>query len=62
MQTALAKGWGATPSELDVQDLARKIEDRQPVGSHPEFSVIAAEKRAYLRKLVTQMMQHKMCS
>ena len=44
MQTALAKGWGATPSELDVQDLARKI-DRQPVGSHPEFSVIAAEKR-----------------
>ena len=45
MQTALARGWGAIPNENDVQDLARKIEDRQPVGSHPEYSVIAAEKR-----------------
>ena len=44
VQTALAKGWGAIPDELDVQDLARKIEDRQSVGSHPQFSVIAAEK------------------
>ena len=25
--------------------MARKIEDRQPVGSHPEYSVISAEKR-----------------
>ena len=25
--------------------MARKIEDRQLVGSHPEYSVIAAEKR-----------------
>ena len=40
VQTALAKGWGAIPNELDVQDLARMIEDRQPVGSHPQISVI----------------------
>ena len=45
MQTALARGWGAIPNEHDIEDLARKIEDRQPVGSHPEYSVIAAEKR-----------------
>ena len=44
MQTALARGWGAIPNEGDIQDLAKKIEDRQPVGSHPEYSVIAAEK------------------
>ena len=28
---------------MTSQDLAKKI-DRQPVGSHPEYSVIAAEK------------------
>ena len=44
VQTALARGWGAIPNEGEYQDLARKIEDRQPVGSHPEYSVIAAEK------------------
>ena len=47
VQTALARGWGAIPNEDDIQDLAKKIEDRQPVGSHPEYSVIAAEKRFY---------------
>ena len=45
VQTALTKGWGAIPDELDVQNLTRKVEDRQPVGSHPQFSVIATEKR-----------------
>ena len=30
---------------MTFQDLARKIEDCHPVGSHPEYSVIAAEKR-----------------
>ena len=29
----------------EVQDLAKKIENRQPVGYHPEVSVLAAEKR-----------------
>ena len=28
----------------NVRRVARKIEDRQSVGSHPEYSVIAAEK------------------
>ena len=44
VQTTLARGWGAIPNENEYQDLARKIKDRQPVGSHPEYSVIAAEK------------------
>ena len=44
VQTALAGGWGAIPNEHDIKDFAKKIEDRQPVGSHPEYSVIAAEK------------------
>ena len=47
MQTAFAGGWEAIPNKDDVQDLARKI-DRQPVGSHSEHSVIAAEKRFLL--------------
>ena len=29
----------------EVQDLAKKIENPQPVGYHPEVSVLAAEKR-----------------
>ena len=44
VQTALARGWGAIPNKHDIENLARKIEDCQPVGSHPEYSVIAAEK------------------
>ena len=45
MQSALARGWGTVPNECDVEDLARRIENRQPVGSHPQYSIIAAEKR-----------------
>ena len=45
VQTALATGWVAIPNKHDIEDLARKIKDCQPVGSHPEYSVIAAEKR-----------------
>ena len=41
---SLSQRLGAIPNEDDIQDLARKIEDRQPVGSHPKYSVIAAEK------------------
>ena len=44
MQTALARGWGAIPNEHNIKDLAKKIEDRQPVCLHPEYSVIAVEK------------------
>ena len=36
--------WGAISNEDDIKDLAGKI-DHQPVGSHPQHSVIAAEKR-----------------
>ena len=39
VQTALARGWGAVLNECDIEDLARKIKDRQPVSSHPEYSV-----------------------
>ena len=45
VQTTLRDGWGAVASESEVQDLAAKVSDRQPVGWHPEVSVIAAEKR-----------------
>ena len=42
VQTALVRGWAAIFNDDDIQDLARK--DCQPVGSHPEYSVFAAEK------------------
>ena len=45
VQTAFARGWGAIFNECDIEDMAREIEDHQRVGSHPEYSVIAAEKR-----------------
>ena len=45
VQATLRDGWGAVASENDVQDLAAKVCDRQPVGWHPEVSVLAAEKR-----------------
>ena len=45
VQAALREGWGAVASDKDVQDLAAKVSDWQPVGWHPEVSVIAAEKR-----------------
>ena len=45
VQATLREGWGAVASDKDVQDLAAKVSDRQPVGWHPEVSVIAAEKR-----------------
>ena len=38
-------GWGARASELEVQDLAKYLSDRQPVGFKPQVSVLAAEKR-----------------
>ena len=41
---SLSQMLGAIPNEDDIQDLAKKIEDRQPIGSHPEYSVIAVGK------------------
>ena len=43
VQSTLADGWGSCASEKQVQSI--KVEDRQPVGFHPEVSVLAAEKR-----------------
>ena len=43
VQTTLKDGWGSCASEEDVQNL--NVENRQPVGFHPEVSVLAAEKR-----------------
>ena len=45
VQATLRDGWGACASELEVQDLARDLSDRQPVGFKPQISVLAAEKR-----------------
>ena len=42
MQATLRNGWGATPTDIDVEDLPK---DRQPVGPKPQISVLAAEKR-----------------
>ena len=48
VQATLTHGWGASSTSKEVQDLAKKIENRQPVGYHPEMSVLAAEKRYQL--------------
>lgn len=45
VQATLRYGWGARASELDVQDLAKDLSDRQPVGFKPQISVLAVEKR-----------------
>ena len=45
IQAMLKHGWGSYASKVEIQDLARQLEDRQPVGYRPEVSVIAAEKR-----------------
>ena len=45
VQATLRNGWGATASDVDVQDLSKNISDRQPVGPKPQISVLAAEKR-----------------
>ena len=44
-QATIARGWGATPTDKEVSDVARNIEDRQPIGWHPHISVLAEEKR-----------------
>ena len=43
VQATLNGGWGSCASDQEVQDI--NVEDRQPVGFHPEVSVLAAEKR-----------------
>ena len=45
VQATLRDGWGARASELEVQDLAKDLSDRQPVGFKPQISVLTAEKR-----------------
>ena len=45
VQATLRDGWGACASELEVQDRAKDLSDRQPVGFKPQISVLAAEKR-----------------
>ena len=45
VQATLNDGWGARASEVNIQDLAKDLSDRQPVGFKPQISVIAAEKR-----------------
>ena len=45
VQATLREGWGAVALDTDTEDLAAKVSDRQPVGWHPEVSVLAAEKR-----------------
>ena len=45
VQATLREGWGARASELEVQDLAKDLFDRQPVGFKPQISVLDAEKR-----------------
>ena len=45
VQATLRDGWGACASELEVQDLAKDLSDRQPAGFKPQISVLAAEKR-----------------
>ena len=41
----MRNGWGATATDVDVQDLSKDLTDRQPVGPKPQISVLAAEKR-----------------
>ena len=43
VQATLKNGWGSCATEREVQSI--DTEDRQPVGFHPEVSVLAAEKR-----------------
>ena len=43
VQSTLAGGWGSCASEKQVESI--KVDNRQPVGFHPEVSVLAAEKR-----------------
>ena len=45
VQATLRDGWGACASEVEVQDLAKDLSDRQPVGFKPQISVPAVEKR-----------------
>ena len=45
VQATLRDVWGACASEVEVQDLARDLSDREPVGFKPQVSVLAAEKR-----------------
>lgn len=45
VQTTTTDTWCANSSPKEVQDLVKKIENRQLVGYHPEVSVLAAEKR-----------------
>ena len=44
MQATLRDGWGACASELEVQDLAKDLSNRQPIEFKPQISVLAAEK------------------
>ena len=45
VQATLCEGWGAVALDTDTEDLVAKVSDRQPVGWHPQVSVLAAEKR-----------------
>ena len=45
IQATLQHGWGAKAAAPEVQDLARKIYERQAVGHQPVISVLAAERR-----------------
>ena len=45
VQATLRDEWGACANEVEVQDLARDLSDREPVGFKPQVSVPAAEKR-----------------
>ena len=45
VQATLRDVWGATATDVEVQDLAKDLSDRQPVGFTPQISVLAAEKR-----------------
>ena len=44
-QATLSRGWGASPSKEEYEDLARNVDDRQAAGFHPQVSVMSAEKR-----------------
>jgi len=41
----LSRGWGASPSKEEYEDLARNVDDRQAAGFHPQVSIMSAEKR-----------------
>ena len=44
VQATLRDGWGACAIELEMQDLAKDLSDRQPVRFKPQISVLAAKK------------------